>query len=130
MQIDFSIHSLRPLPIKDYFQTMNDEIFRRFEDIPSKEMLPGFIATLVHTDSNTFNFIQATAGSSFPLHQHPHQQCAFVLEGIFELTVGNETTRLDSGIFAVIPPNIPHGGSAITNCKLLDIFSPVREDYK
>jgi quercetin dioxygenase-like cupin family protein len=53
-----------------------------------------------------------------------------VIEGKFELTVNGDPQMLDSGFFAVIPSNAIHGGTAITDCKLVDIFSPVREDYR
>jgi quercetin dioxygenase-like cupin family protein len=53
-----------------------------------------------------------------------------VLEGKFELTVDGIPQVLDPGMFAIIPSNIVHGGTAVTDCKLIDIFSPAREDYK
>jgi quercetin dioxygenase-like cupin family protein len=59
-----------------------------------------------------------------------HHQCAFVLEGEFEMTVDGETQILKPGRFVVIPPDISHSGRAITDCRLLDIFNPVREDYR
>lgn len=104
-------------------------MFQNFSDIPVKEIARGFFSQFVHTENNTINFLEVTAGSNLPLHQHPHQQCSFVLEGEFEMTVGEETKRLTKDTFAVIPGNVPHGGKAITNCKLIDLFSPVREDY-
>jgi hypothetical protein len=30
---------------------------------------------------------------------------------------------------ALVPPNTPHSGKAITNCKVIDCFLPVREDF-
>jgi quercetin dioxygenase-like cupin family protein len=109
---------------------MDTTIFRQFSDIATKEIAPGFFSKLIHTDNNTINFIEVKAGCSVPLHQHIHQQCAFVLEGKFELTVNGDPQVLEPGSFAVIPPNVQHGGTAITDCKLLDIFSPVRDDYR
>jgi quercetin dioxygenase-like cupin family protein len=52
------------------------------------------------------------------------------LEGKFELTIGEKTQIYEPGFIAVIPSNVPHGGIALTDCKIFDIFSPVRSDYK
>lgn len=108
---------------------MNEEIFRQFADIPVVEMSPGFLSKLIHTANNTINFLEIKAGSDSPIHTHPHHQCAFVLKGQFEMTVGDDVQILDTGKFAVIPSGVPHGGRAITDCTLLDIFSPGRADF-
>ncbi|MEO7310893.1 MAG: cupin domain-containing protein [Chitinophagaceae bacterium] len=104
--------------------------FQQLADIPVRELFPGFHFQLIHTGSNTYSFVTVDAGSTLPIHQHVHEQSSFVLEGKFEMTVGGETTVMEPGSFTLIPANIPHGGTAITDCKLLDIFSPVREDYR
>jgi quercetin dioxygenase-like cupin family protein len=109
---------------------MNTSIFHRFSDIETKEIAPGFFSKLIHTNANTINFIEVKAGYSSPRHQHIHEQCAFVIEGKFELIVNDVPQVLEPGLFAIIPSNVWHGGTAITDCKLIDIFSPVREDYK
>lgn len=109
---------------------MDTSIFQRFSDIKTKEIAPGFFSKLIHTENNTINFIEVKAGCSVPRHQHVHQQCSFVIEGKFELTVNGVPQILDTGLFAVIPSNAWHSGTAVTDCKLIDIFSPVREDYR
>jgi len=109
---------------------MDTSIFRHFADIETKEIAPGFFSKLIHTENNTINFIEVAAGNLVPRHQHINQQCAFVIEGKFEMTIDDVTQLLEPGIFAVIPPNVWHSGIAITDCKLIDIFNPAREDYK
>ena len=109
---------------------MDTNIFRYFSDINTKEIAPGFFSKLIHTDTNTINFIEVKAGCSVPLHQHIHEQCSFAIEGKFEMTVNGDPQVLEPGFFAIIPSNAVHGGIAITDCKLIDIFSPVREDYR
>jgi len=53
-----------------------------------------------------------------------------VLEGTLELVVGGQTHRLDPGQTYVIPPDVPHSGRALSRCRVLDVFAPVREDYR
>jgi quercetin dioxygenase-like cupin family protein len=109
---------------------MDKSIFHSFSDIETKEIAPGFFSKLIHTSTNTINFIEVKAGCTVPRHQHINGQCAFVIDGKFELTVNDIPQILDSGMFAIIPPDVWHSGVAVTDCKLIDIFSPAREDYK
>lgn len=99
-------------------------------DIAEIEMIPGYLARFVHTDNLTLSFLTVEAGSALPEHQHPHEQVSMVLEGEFELTVSGKPVRLHPGQVLVIPSGTLHSGKAITTCKLLDVFNPVREDYR
>lgn len=62
-------------------------------------------------------------------HAHPHSQVAYVESGVFEFTVGDETRTLKAGDCAYIPPEVEHGAVCKQSGVLLDIFSPVREDF-
>jgi len=106
-----------------------ENFFRKFEEVPVKQIAPGFFCKLVHTGNNTINFLDVKAGSVLPLHKHLHEQSSFVLEGQFEMTVAGHTRILNTDDFVVIPGNIEHGGKALTDCRLIDVFFPVREDY-
>ena len=103
--------------------------FIKVNQVGQKEILPGYTVRFVHTEKMTFAYWDVKAGSPLPEHSHHHEQVASVIEGTYELTVNGETKRLQAGEIAVIPSNIPHSGIAITDCKLMDVFSPVREDY-
>ena len=100
------------------------------KDLPSKEMFPGYTGRFIHTASMTFAFWEVKAGSRVPEHAHVHEQVAQIMEGKFELTVDDIPLLLEPGNTAVIPSNVKHSGIAITDCVLLDVFSPVREDYR
>jgi quercetin dioxygenase-like cupin family protein len=102
----------------------------RLDALTTRELFPGFTARLVHTPRVSQSFVTATAGSSFPDHQHPQEQIVTVLDGELEIVVGGETHRLTAGTCLVIPPDVPHHGTAITDCRVLDTFAPTREDYR
>lgn len=99
-------------------------------EIAAREILPGFSAKFIHTSSITLSYWDVKKGSVLPNHKHVHEQVTQVEEGEFELTVGGETNVYTKGMVAIIPSWVEHSGVALTDCKICDIFSPVREDYK
>jgi len=105
-------------------------MFKSFLTAEAKEIVPGFIARFLHTSTQTFALFEIKKGAILPEHAHVHEQISNVLEGQFELTIDGEKKVCNPGDMAVISSNIPHSGIAITDCKILDIFTPVREDYK
>lgn len=101
-----------------------------FTDIEPKEIIKGYHGRFVHMDTFTFAYWEVEAGAEIPIHSHIHEQMMQVIEGQFELTLNGITKIYEKGMIVMIPSNVEHGGKAITNCKLTDIFCPVREDYK
>lgn len=98
--------------------------------IKTKTTAAGFSGRFIHTVNMTFAYFDIEAGSASQEHAHVHEQVSQVLEGVFQLTVAGEPIILKPGSVLVIPSNVPHSGLAITDCKLLDVFNPVREDFK
>jgi quercetin dioxygenase-like cupin family protein len=99
-------------------------------DIKSFEITRGFSARMIHADSMTIAFVEVEEGAELPVHAHPHEQVTNVLEGVFEIVVGSQPVLLKAGESVVIPSNVPHSGKAHTHCRILDVFSPVREDFR
>ena len=100
------------------------------ESLNVREIFPGIRARIVHTDRTSQSWVELDQGVSFPTHQHPHEQAVNVLEGTLELVVDGQSHRLAAGQTYVIPPDVPHSGRALTSCRVLDVFAPVREDYR
>ena len=99
-------------------------------EIEIRKPLPGFKGQFIHTDKITIAFFEIEQGAELPEHSHHHEQISTIIEGKFELNLGGETIIQEPGKVTVIPSNIPHSGKALTFCKVIDVFYPVREDYK
>lgn len=102
----------------------------KLKDVAVREIFPGLRARIVHSARTSQSWVDIDAGATFPEHHHPHEQTVTVLEGRLELTVGGDTQVLMPGTVFVIPPNAPHSGRALERCRVLDVFSPARDDYR
>lgn len=102
----------------------------QLDRLPVREIFPGLRARLIHTDNVSHSWVEIDAGATFPEHHHHHEQIVNVLAGELELVVDGVLHHLKPGVVFVIPPNARHSGRAVTECRVLDTFAPVREDYK
>ena len=99
-------------------------------NMQSKELFPGCRANLVHTENITISHVTLDEGAVVPEHAHEHEQISNVIQGRFRFTIDGETVVMGPGDTGVMPANAPHSGKALTKCYIIDIFYPVREDYK
>ena len=100
------------------------------KDIQPKNLAPGITGHYAHGEKATFGFVELKKGSSVPLHSHIHEQITYIIEGRLDMNIDGEDFSLTGGMYYVIHSNVPHSAVAITDCKLIDVFGPVREDYK
>ena len=101
-----------------------------WDEIGERTIIKGFHGKFVHSERMTFVMWRFDKGTILPRHQHPHEQVAIVFEGELEITVDGETFLCTAGSALVIPPNAWHEGRFLTECRILDVFAPVREDYR
>lgn len=65
------------------------------------------------------------------MHSHPHEQMGILLEGEMEFIVGDESRVLKPGEMWRIPGGVEHKAIAQDKpVKAIDIFHPVRDDYR
>ena len=102
----------------------------KIEEGQKKEIAPGCRAQFVHTDHMTFAYWSLEPEAEVPEHAHVHEQAVNVLAGTLELTLDGEVKRLRPNDVVLVPPNATHSARAVTYCRVLDVFYPVREDFK
>ena len=69
------------------------------------------------------------AGSTGSVHTHPHCQNTYVKSGKFRFTIDGQPVEVGPGDTIAFPSNIPHGTLCLEPGTLLDIFTPMREDF-
>lgn len=68
-------------------------------------------------------------GAIGAIHQHVHTQSTFVVQGKFEFTIGEVKEIIAAGDTCLMPSNIWHGCVCLEEGELLDVFTPMREDF-
>lgn len=104
--------------------------FIDIQQIRPLEVIPGCRLRTPYGKHLMFSYLEMDEGAVVPLHSHPHEQGGMLLSGRLELTIGDETRVVEAGSMFLIPPDTPHQAVAIGGpAVVLDVFSPVREDY-
>ncbi len=108
-----------------------DQHFFYFTQLPSLPVPSDlFDVRFISTANITVAFNTLRAGAEVPAHEHVHETIDYIQEGELEMSIGNETIRMFAGMVARVPSNIVHSARAIIHCKVINIFYPVREDFK
>ncbi|WP_212697688.1 cupin domain-containing protein [Vallitalea pronyensis] len=68
-------------------------------------------------------------GAVGSLHSHPHEQCTYILEGVFEFNIGGKKQILKVGDSTYKQPNVEHGAVCLETGRLLDVFTPARQTF-
>ena len=84
---------------------------------------------LCYDDAIMLVRVEFEAGAVGAAHRHPHLQCSVVESGVFDITIGGTTRRLEAGDSYLVPGNVQHGAVAIEAGVLVDVFTPKRDDF-
>ena len=105
--------------------------FLELNGIPEREIVPGYRARFIHSENITLAYWDVDPGAELPDHSHPHEQMGLLLEGDMEFVIGDERHLLKPGQMWRIPGGVPHSAIAQAEpVKALDVFHPIREDYR
>ena len=100
------------------------------KNIIPKELVDGITGYYAHGTNMTFGYVEIKKGTTMAEHNHMHEQITYITEGQLDMVIGGKPFSLTAGMYYIIPSNVPHGAFAVTDCKLIDVFNPTREDYR
>ena len=110
--------------------TETSKVFIENREIPWQQMDKGVKRKIMAYDDKLMVVkVQFDKGGIGSLHQHYHSQITHVESGIFEVEIGGEKKILSQGDAFYVPPNVLHGAVCHEEGVLIDVFSPMREDF-
>ena len=107
------------------------QYFVPLESCPPKTLFPGVVTRTLWLEKLMLSMVDLEPHAVVPMHQHPHEQMGMVVSGRLKFTIGGEERVVNAGEWYSIPGNVPHQAVALDEpARALDVFSPVREEYK
>jgi quercetin dioxygenase-like cupin family protein len=108
---------------------MNDKVFAQPSD-GKVTQLDGSVRRVV-LDLPQLMLVEFTfeKGGVGALHSHPHVQSSYIAEGVFDVTIDGVTERIAAGGAYIVPSGLVHGVVAIEAGRLIDSFTPRRDDF-
>jgi quercetin dioxygenase-like cupin family protein len=105
--------------------------FVGFDRVESFVMAEGVTGKPLFGDGAMINLVELEPGAVVKRHSHPHEQMGVILRGSMTLVVDGEDHVLSVMDGYVLPGGIEHEGIAgAEGALVLDVFRPVREDYR
>ena len=107
-----------------------DQAWVFYKDIEGSSPSEGVVRkVLAYSDAVMCVEHTLDAGAAVPMHSHPHAQIAYIVEGRFSFTIGDEVRELSKGDTICTQSDVKHGAICLEKGIVLDFFNPMREDF-
>jgi quercetin dioxygenase-like cupin family protein len=106
-------------------------VFGKVSAVKPSKIWDGVLARAVHADRVTIGFVDIDPGVLVPEHRHENEQVGFVQRGSVTMTIAGQARELRVGETYTIAGQVPHSAKAgADGASVVDVFAPVREDWK
>ena len=105
-------------------------MFKKTKPNGHTEVIKGVhLKTLVYGDRTLMVEVKFDKGAVIPSHGHPHEQTGYLIVGQLEFVIDGENITANPGDSWSIPSDVEHSATATDQTVVIEVFSPVREDY-
>jgi quercetin dioxygenase-like cupin family protein len=105
-------------------------MFIDWNEVPAQSLGPGVRIRTPYGERIMLSLVEIDDGAAVLPHSHPHEQAGLVLEGRLELIIEGQSRTLETGEAYIVPGNVTHSARSVGGpCRVIDVFSPIREDY-
>lgn len=100
------------------------------EEVPRETVGEGIVRQLLgYNNAILMARVSFAEGAVGEIHAHEHAQVTYVESGQFDVYIDGEEKRLGPGDSFFVKPNLDHGAVCRAPGVLIDVFSPMREDF-
>jgi len=103
--------------------------YLNWDSIEAEALSPQIQRQYVSTEKMTIARFVLRKGALVPVHQHPNEQIAFIIEGALKFTVDGREVVVRAGEVLCIPADTPHSAEALEDTVDVDVFTPPRADW-
>jgi unsaturated pyranuronate lyase len=102
----------------------------KLNEIPEENVTDLFSRKFFTGEKITFAFLNMKKGCVVPRHHHDSEQFSYCISGALRFKIGDEELTLKAGEMVQIPSNVPHEAVATEDFTGIDVFSPIRADWR
>ena len=96
----------------------------------TRELADGIrLSTNVHGDKTLMGQFHLSKGAIIPTHSHPHEQTGIMISGKLRFVVEGEIKDVETGDSWCLKGDVEHSAEVLEDSVIIEVFSPVREDY-
>ena len=104
-------------------------VHHRWADVPAEQINPFILRQYITADRVTVARFELRQGGVVPVHAHENEQVSFVISGALKFTIDGRDIIVRAGELLQIPSHVPHGVDVLEDTLVVDVFSPVRQDW-
>jgi len=105
-------------------------MFTKSEDRDYKKLVEGVqYKTLIWGTKSSLSMFELDRGAAIPNHRHPNEQSGYLISGKIVFIIEGERFEAKPGNGWNLESNVEHGAEILEDSVIIEVFSPVREDY-
>ena len=104
-------------------------VHSRWSDIPSEQLNPATARRYLTAERVTIARFELKRGGVVPRHSHENEQVSCVLSGLLKFKLGGQEVLVGAGENLQIPSWLEHEVEVLEDTLVIDVFSPVRQDW-
>ena len=104
-------------------------VHHRWSDVPSETITPFIARRYITGDRVTVARFELKQNGVVPRHSHEQEQISYVVNGRLKFLINGQELLVSAGEVLQIPSWVEHEVHVLEDTQVLDVFSPVRQDW-